>query len=93
MTVRVDIAQLSQWAHQSLKAETLGQRRLALADLFAAAVRMSLALEAYENNEPLTLPAGLAGVRDVVPGTVLTIVREHCCEDPKCQCHGKAVAP
>lgn len=89
-TVRVDLAQLSEWAHQSLKAPTDLERRLATANLFAASVRMSLALEAIEQGESLTLPASLAGTKDVIPGTVLTLVREHCCEDASCACHGKA---
>lgn len=90
-TTRVDLAQLAEWAHQSMKGATHGQRRLALANLLSASIRMSLALEAIEQNEPLTLPAGLAMTPGVIPGAVLTIVREHCCEDPRCACHGKAV--
>jgi hypothetical protein len=89
-SVRVDIAQLAQWAHTATKGETRGQRNLAIANLLSAAARMTLALEAIEQNEPLSLPAGLAGVKDVVPGSVLTIVRDHCCDDPACTCHGKA---
>ncbi len=70
-SVRVDIARLSQWAHEGIKGKTNGGRALAVAELLSAAVRMSLALEAIEQNE----------------ASVLTVVREHCCEDPACACH------
>lgn len=90
--VRVDLAQLSQWAHDGIKGETRGQRALAVANLLSAAVRMTLALGAIEQNEPLVLSAGLAGAKDVVPGAVLTLIRDHCCDDPACSCHGKAAA-
>jgi hypothetical protein len=89
-TVRVDLAQLAQWAHEGIRGETRGSRNLAIANLLSAATRMSLALEAIEANEPLALPAGLAGLTGVIPGSVLTVVRDHCCEDAECSCHRRA---